>query len=91
MVRGCEKRIYYVKNTGGEIFDEAYLVMRPRARRQVASPREIEAEAQRIVNGALSLSGGGASSLRKAKFCAFAAGAVLSAVILGAVFLLILL
>ena len=90
MVRGCEKRIYYVKNTGGDIFDEAYLVMRPRSTRAPASPREIELEAQRIVSGALSLSGCTRDDVRRGRIRAFVAGAVLSGVAVGAAFLLVI-
>ena len=90
MVRGCEKRIYYVKNTGGDIFDEAYLVMRPRGGRGPASQREIELEAQRIVSGALSLSGSGRDNARLGRIRAFVAGAVASAVLVGAAFLLVI-
>ena len=28
MVRGCQKKIVYLKNTGSEVFDEAYFVVR---------------------------------------------------------------
>ena len=28
MIRGCQRRIYHVKNPGGEIFEEAYFVLR---------------------------------------------------------------
>ena len=27
-VRGCEKRIYHVKNTESELFDEAYFILK---------------------------------------------------------------
>lgn len=50
MVRGCEKRIYYVKNTESEIFDEAYLILR-RGKRQTDAGCDMDAEARRIVNG----------------------------------------
>ena len=57
MVRGCEKRIFYVKNPGGDIFDEAYFILRRRGaadmlREHTATPREIELEAMRIAEGA---------------------------------------
>jgi hypothetical protein len=28
MVRGCQKKIIYLKNTGSEVFEEAYFVVR---------------------------------------------------------------
>ncbi len=30
MVRGCQKKIIYLKNTGSEMFDEAYFIMSDR-------------------------------------------------------------
>lgn len=50
-VRGCEKRIYHVKNTESDIFDEAYFILKVGARKGTASPRELEREAMRLVNG----------------------------------------
>ena len=52
VVRGCEKRIYYVKNPESEIFDEAYLILRRQERGKCASPKEIEREAMRILKSA---------------------------------------
>lgn len=85
VVRGCEKRIYYVKNPDSEIFDEAYLILRRQERGRTASPREIELEAMRIVNGASA----GHESIpvrnRYEKLKTFLAGAAASALIIGMV------
>ena len=32
MVRGCQKKIIYLKNTGSDVFDEAYFIIRDKAR-----------------------------------------------------------
>ena len=28
MLRGCQRKVYYMKNTGSSVFDEAYLIIR---------------------------------------------------------------
>ena len=83
MVRGCEKRIYYVKNPESEIFDEAYLVLRRQSSGKAATPREIELEAKRIVMGVAGEKPDGKLILKSEKFRAFLAGAALSAAVIG--------
>ncbi len=36
-LRGCQKRIYHIKNIGGKYFDEAYLVLKDDAVRKTDS------------------------------------------------------
>ncbi|MCI9449973.1 MAG: hypothetical protein HFE30_06960 [Clostridiales bacterium] len=84
MVRGCEKRIYYVKNPESDIFDEAYLVLRRQEADSLAgkctTDEEMRFEAMRILSG---ISGNGEKNEKersKIKFArAFVAGAALSA------------
>lgn len=83
MVRGCEKRIYYVKNPESELFDEAYLILRRGARTSAATPREIELEAMRIVRGSDKPSCRTPYG-KRGNLKAFLAGAILSAFIIGA-------
>ena len=85
MVRGCEKRIYHVKNTESEIFDEAYLVLRRKGNSRAATPKEIELEAKRIVMGAAGDKSDLASKTKNVRLRAFLAGAALSAAVIGAV------
>lgn len=89
VVRGCEKRIYHVKNPDSEIFDEAYLVLRRQEKGKRMSPRDIENEAMRILNSAV----GGNSSPSKLRdrrlLKAFLAGALLSAITILAISLVI--
>ncbi|MBQ3177373.1 MAG: hypothetical protein IJB52_06100 [Clostridia bacterium] len=49
MVRGCQKRIYYIKDPRSSLFAEAYFVLK---NREGSAPGEGElaAEAQRIVS-----------------------------------------
>ena len=48
MIRGCQKRIYYVRDTRSSLFAEAYFILK---NEKVPSPGEDEmaAEARRIV------------------------------------------
>lgn len=85
MVRGCEKRIYHVKNTESEIFDEAYFVLRRSSATKSATPREISLEAMRIVNSAVPDNACPSADAKKEKLRAFIAGAALSAATIGLV------
>lgn len=85
MVRGCEKRIYYVKNPDSEIFDEAYLILKRQGEGRRASPREVELEAARILRSASNSRGGGDRTRLRAFLC----GALVSAAFIGIVSLLI--
>ena len=89
MVRGCEKRIYYVKNPESELFDEAYLVLKRAQRGTAVSPRELELEAMRIVRGSDRPSDMGRYG-KKEGLRAFFAGALLSAVVIAGAALLFL-
>jgi len=84
MVRGCEKRIYYVKNPESELFDEAYLILRRGVRTTAASPRELELEAMRILRASDS-SHLPKEKKRRGNMKAFIAGAVMSALMTGAI------
>ena len=83
MVRGCEKRIYHVKNTESEIFDEAYFVLRRKGNSRAATPREIELEAKRIVMAAAGNKGDSVGKAKNVRLRAFLAGAALSAAVIG--------
>ena len=52
-MRGCEKRIYYIRDAGSEVFEEAYLVLR-RKRRDPgpADDGDMAREAERILRAA---------------------------------------
>lgn len=83
MIRGCEKRIYYVKNTESELFDEAYLILRRGVGGSCATPRELEREAMRIVRGGDG-AGRSASGRAHGRLRAFIFGAALSALVCAA-------
>ena len=53
MVRGCQKRIIYLKSTGSEVFDEAYFVVRDEALSNMGECDMVK-EANRILDECVS-------------------------------------
>ena len=49
MIKGCHKRIIFLKNTGSELFEEAYFIIKPGALKKGTG--DVVEEATRIVNG----------------------------------------
>ena len=97
MIKGCHRKIYHVKNTGGGIFEEAYFILKKRVSTEYVpgihhvSDTEMADEAERIVtelclNCSKKPRGIMASS---GKAGAFALGAVSSSAIIGTVALLL--
>ena len=80
VVRGCEKRIYHVKNPDSDIFDEAYLILRRQERGKRMSPKDIENEAMRILNSATGSGHVSQGKRDRRQLKAFLAGALMSAV-----------
>ena len=54
MVRGCQKKIVYLKSTGSDVFDEAYFVVRDGALTSVGECDMIK-EANRILEDSVNL------------------------------------
>ena len=79
VVRGCEKRIYHVKNTESDIFDEAYLVLKRQDKGRSVSPRELEREALRIVKGTVVQPPAAEKPKKRERLLAYIAGALSSA------------
>lgn len=48
MIRGCAKNVIVVKNTGGELFDEAYFIVKPGRRDNKKS--DFMTEVNRIIS-----------------------------------------
>ena len=92
MVRGCQKRIYYIKDPRSSLFAEAYFVLK---NREGSAPGEGElaAEAQRIVSD---FDRSGCFSPRRPhhtgagqKLGAFVIGAASSSAVIGGIALLL--
>lgn len=49
MIKGCQKSIIFLKNTGSELFDEAFVVVKSSAPQK--KERDIVNEASRLING----------------------------------------
>ena len=50
MVRGCQKKIIYLKSTGSEVFDEAYFVVSDKTPNEKMGECDMVQEANRILN-----------------------------------------
>lgn len=48
MIKGCHKNIVFLKDTGSELFDEAYFILKPNAKDKREA--DIISEATKIVN-----------------------------------------
>ncbi|MBR3639274.1 MAG: hypothetical protein IKN50_01575 [Clostridia bacterium] len=90
MIRGCQRRIYYVKNPGGDVFDEAYFVIRKDYAGRgttLTGDDEIAREAKKIVEQA---TGDGAVKRgTRGKLTAFLAGAAAALAVFAAVLLIV--
>lgn len=49
MLKGCSRRVIYMKNTDSDIFDEAYFVLRRREERGEGRECDMIREAERII------------------------------------------
>lgn len=52
MIKGCQKKIIYLKNTDSGIFDEAYFVLRRDGESDRFGEADMVSEAKRIIEGA---------------------------------------
>ena len=76
MIKGCEKKIVYLKDTGSDYFEEAYFVVKP----QKCTENDIIAEANKIVNGFMD-EDKGKSKISKGKIFSFLGGLLLGALL----------
>ena len=50
MYKGCQRKMIMIKNPGGDLFDEAYFILKEKAaKQQVLNDHDMIAEANRIV------------------------------------------
>ena len=52
MIKGCEKRVVWIRNTESETFDQAYFILSESAYEKKKSESDIVAEAKRIIGQA---------------------------------------
>ena len=78
-MRGYQKKVIYVKNTGSRHFEEAYFVLRPDSEGAAASHDSMISEANRIINENFKRKKGGFFYLKKWYILTFLAGCVTTA------------
>ena len=84
-MKGCEKRVIHLKNPGGGLFEEAFFLLRNPVPDKGSDPREMVAEANRILLGCR----GGAAKKSRFRLLAFLSGAILGAALaVGVLFLI---
>lgn len=84
MTKGCQKRIYYMKNVGGKYFEEAYLVLKNDVPERIGhSSPDLAAEAERIVNSAYDCCSPRRKDRVIGRAASFALGAASSSALIG--------
>ena len=90
MLRGCQKRVYHIRNPRSAYFEEAYLVLRPTAPQPHAASRDLAAEAERIIRDAcVPCRANRTHAPLVGRGLAFALGAASSSALIGTIALLI--
>jgi len=90
MPKGCQKKIYYLKNLPGRYFEEAYLILKRDLpeNRKPASP-DLACEADRIIRDAASYFSPPPKTRYFSRGVAFALGAASSSALIGTIALII--
>jgi hypothetical protein len=86
MVRGCQKKIIYLKNTGSEVFDEAYFVVNDKILDKEFAECDMVKEANRILDECVSIEEKSSITLKiigfvKRKIAPFLIGALIGIII----------
>ena len=50
MIKGCRKNVVYVRNTGSEIFEEAFFIVNDQLKNSVVKERDLINEANRLIS-----------------------------------------
>lgn len=81
MIKGCHKNVVFLKNTGSELFDEAYFVVKASVKQQ---------EYHDIVSEAMEIAGGFCENKKKRHIRGFLTGLLLGVLLgVGAAFLFV--
>ncbi len=86
-MRGYQKKIIYIKNTGSTLFEEAYFVLRPDTDNKGKNKVDMVSEANKIIKENFGCKKSGFLSLHKEGFIAFFIGVVITLAISLIVFL----
>ena len=90
MVRGCQKKIIYLKNSGSDIFEEAYFVIKSNIRYEEISECDMIEEANRIIEESFCTEENDRLSKRTLSFIKKTALPFLLGVITGVIIMLII-
>ena len=88
MVRGCQRKIYVVKNPESPLFEEAYFILKQNLPRKTeVSPNEMAEEAKRIVKDVCGLAPlyPKTGNIFHNRLLAFVLGAAASSALIGSV------
>lgn len=88
-MRGYQRKVIYVKNTGSRHFEEAYFVLRPEKEGNMPSKRSMVKEANRIIKENIKNDGGGFFVKKKWHILAFFLGCAVTLALCIAIGLLI--
>ena len=77
-MRGCQKQVIYIKNTGSRHFEEAYFVVRENAADISVSAENMIDEANRIIRESLSCRKRGGMSLAARYIISFGMGSLIT-------------
>ena len=89
-VRGYQKRVIYLKNTGSPLFDEAYFIVSREGEATGLAESNMVCEANRIIDESLSVECEGKQKDAVRRIFSFLLPFLLGAVISTAIFLLLL-
>ena len=95
MIKGCNKRVIVMKDTGNDVFEEAFFILKPEASKARLSEGDIIKQANRILeqsiyNDNLSrFSVNGRKTNGKGRLYSFVAGAVIGAFFMAGIFLVL--
>ncbi len=79
VIKGCKKKIIYLKNTDSSIFDEAYFILRRDSECGACGETDMVDEAKRIIEGA---GGIGKRDKKRKNLWFFSLGAVCATAVL---------
>jgi hypothetical protein len=90
MVRGCQKKIIYLKSTGSKVFDEAYFVVSDKSPSDNLAERDMVQEANRILDECVFTTESGSKFKTVKKFVKVNGIPFITGIILGIIIVLLI-
>ncbi len=88
-MRGYQKKIIYLKNTGSEIFEEAYFIVKEKTKQKLKGNAPLIEEANRIIDENVNFGCKKSRRINLKSVLIFGAGFLIAAAVFTAVLLLI--